>query len=564
MTITADLTFPTGLVSAEQAQLLLPKLSDEQLATLMPYGTTEPTELGQVLYAAGDRDYDLMVVLDGGVEASDTHEGRSRPIVVLRPRDFIAELGLLTGQRAFTTCIVTQAGSLLRVPRGVVKAVIEADGALGELLVQTMFRRREALLTLGAGVQIVGSRYSPDTQRLREFAARNRLAHAWLDLDTDPGAPPLLRSLGFTPRETPIVLLGGTAALVNPSNAELATAAGIAQEPQSGAVFDLLVIGAGPAGLAAAVYGATEGLSTAVVDAVAAGGQASTTSRIENYLGFPTGISGAEFGERALLQAQRLGAQMFVPHAAASLSHPDGHYLVTLDNGAELFGKAVIIATGVSYRRLDVEGIGRFEGLGVSYSPLDVDHVDRGEPVLIVGGGNSAGQAATALAASGHRVTLAVRGAGLAETMSTYLLDRITHEELITVFPNTVVAAVGGDRQLESVVLEDRATGERTDIPTRALFAMIGSEPRTDWLDGAVQRDRYGFVLTGDDVRAPLRVDDGWAVLGRGPTLFETSLPGVFAVGDVRSGSVKRVAGAVGEGSMAVRLVQQYLGQASR
>jgi thioredoxin reductase (NADPH) len=242
VTITAELAFPTGLVSAEQAQLLLPKLSDEQLATLMPYGTTEPMAPGQVLYAAGDRNYDLMVVLEGEVEASDTHEGCRRPIVMLRPRDFIAELGLLTGQRAFTTCVVVQPGSVLRVPRHVVKAVIEADGALGELLVQTMFRRREKLLTLGAGVQIVGSRYSPDTQRLREFATRNRLAHAWVDLDTDPGAPPLLRSLGFTPHETPVVLLGGDSVLANPSNAELATAAGIAAEPQSGSVFGVALM----------------------------------------------------------------------------------------------------------------------------------------------------------------------------------------------------------------------------------------------------------------------------------------------------------------------------------
>ena len=563
MTITADPTPQTELFSAERAQLLMPKLSDEQLAILLPFGADEPTVVGQVLYAAGDPRRDLMVVLEGEVEASDTHEDRRRPIVVFRPRDFIAELGLLTGQRAFTTCVVTQAGSILRVPRQAVKAVIDADGALGELLLQTMFRRREVLLMLGAGVQIIGSRYSPDTQRLREFAARNRLAYAWVDLDTDPGAPPLLRSLGFTPRETPVVLLGGAGALVNPSNGELATAVGIAEEPHSGAVFDLLVVGAGPAGLAAAVYGATEGLSTAVVDAVAAGGQASTTSRIENYLGFPTGISGTEFGERALLQAQRLGAQMFVAHAAASLSHPDSHYLVTLDNGAELFGKAVIIATGVAYRRLDVAGIERFEGMGVFYSPLDADQVASGDPVVIVGGGNSAGQAATALAASGHRVTIAVRGAGLAETMSTYLLDRIAHEPLITVSPNTVVAAVGGNRQLESVTLEDRASGGRSDVPTHALFAMIGSEPRTEWLDGAVQRDRYGFILTGEDVAATVHAADGWAALGRGPGLFETSLPGVFAVGDVRSGSVKRVAGAVGEGSMAVRLVQQYLGQVS-
>ena len=309
------------------------------------------------------------------------------------------------------------------------------------------------------------------------------------------------------------------------------------------------------------MYGATEGLSTAVVNALAAGGQASTTSRIENYLGFPAGVSGTEFGERAHLQAQRLGAEMFVPHAAVSLSHPDGHYHVALDNDAELLGSAVIIATGVGYRALDVAGAERFEGLGVFYSPLEARRVEAGEPVVVVGGGNSAGQAATALAASVHRVFVLVRGGGLAETMSTYLLDRIEHDPHITVFPHTVVAAVHGNRRLESVITEDRLAGERTEVRTHYLFAMIGGEPHTGWLDGAVQRDRSGFIPTGGDISAAVLSDNNWAAMGRDPYLLETSLPGVFAVGDVRANSVKRVAAAVGEGSMAVRFAQQYLGQ---
>ena len=561
MTIPAGLKPPTGVVSAEYAQLLLPKLSDEQLTTLRSYGTTEQTSVGQILAAAGDLSYDLMVVLEGEVECSDIRDGRRRALLMHGPRDFIAELDLLTGQRVYVTFVVTRAGSIVRVPRRAVKTIIEADSALGELLVQTLFRRREALLLMGSGMQLIGSRYSPDTQRLREFAARNRLAYSWIDLDNDPVAPALLRTLGLELRDTPVVLLGGAAVLVNPSNSEFATAAGIAEDPVPGSVYDLLVIGAGPAGLGAAVYGATEGLSTAVIDALAAGGQASTTSRIENYLGFPTGVSGTEFGERAQLQAQRLGAQMFVPHAAVSLSHSDGYNHVTLDNGAQLLGKAVIIATGVTYRRLDVAGIERFAGLGVFYSPVDAGRVEAGEPVVIVGGGNSAGQAATALAASGHRVFMLVRGDGLAQTMSTYLLDRIERDTHITVYPHTVVAAVHGDRQLEAVVLEDRLTGEHTDVRTHYLFAMIGGEPHTAWLDGAVQRDRSGFIPAGDDIPAAVLSDNNWAALGRGPYLLETSLPGVFAVGDVRANSVKRVAAAVGEGSMAVRLVQQYLGQ---
>ncbi len=562
MKITGGLRSQSDLMSAENAQLLLPKLTDEQLATLKSYGTTEQTSVGQVLAAAGDLDYDLVVVLDGEVECSDIHHGRHRALLVHGPRDFIAELDLLTGQRSYATFVVIRAGSIIRVPHSAVESIIEADAALGELLVQTMFRRRQALLLLRSGIQLIGSRYSPDTQRLRELAARNRLAYSWIDLDSDPVALALLQTLGLEVHDTPVALLGGAVVLANPSNAEFAAAAGIAAEPQTGSMFDLLVVGAGPAGLGAAVYGATEGLATAVVDALAVGGQASTTSRIENYLGFPAGVSGSEFGERARLQAQRLGAEMFAPHTAVSLSHPDSYYHVTLDSDTELLGKAVIIATGVGYRRLDVAGIEQFERVSVFYSPLDVGQVDDSEPVVIVGGGNSTGQAATALAASGHPVSVLVRGDGLAETMSTYLLDRIERDPRITVHPQTVVAAAQGEPRLESVVIEDRRTGKHTEICTHYLFALIGGEPRTAWLGGTVEQDRHGFIPTGNDISAAALSDNNWAALGRNPYLLETSLPGVFAVGDVRANSIKRVAAAAGEGTMAVRFVQQYLGQA--
>jgi len=557
----SEVKVPTDLVSPERTQLLLPKLTDEQLATLKSYGVTEQTSVGQVLATAGDLTYDLIVVLEGAVECSDIHDGRRRALLVHGPRDFIAELDLLTGQRLHATFVVIRAGSIIRVSRNEVESVIEVDGSLGDLLVQTLFRRRETLLLLRSGIELIGSRFSLDTQRLREFAARNRLAFHWIDLDNDSVALALLQTLGLKPGDTPVALLGGSAVLVNPSNSELATAAGVTDEPLSGSMFDLLVIGAGPSGLAAAVYGATEGLSTAVVDALAAGGQASTTSRIENYLGFPAGISGTEFGQRAQLQVQRLGAEMFMPHAAVSLSRQEGYYHIVLEDGAELLGKAVIIATGVSYRRLEVTGIEKFEGVGVFYSPVDADRVEGEDPVVIVGGGNSAGQAATALAAHGHLVYLLVRGHGLAETMSTYLLDRIEHDPRITVYTQTVVASVHGDRQLESVVIEDRLSGKLTEVPTHYLFVLIGAEPRSAWLDDAVLRDRRGFLPTGDEIPAAALSDNSWATLERGPYLLETSLPGVFAVGDVRANSVKRVAAAVGEGSMAVRFAQQYLGQ---
>jgi thioredoxin reductase (NADPH) len=551
----------TDLVSAEYAQLLFPKLADEQLATLKSYGTSEETSVGQILAAAGDPTRDMIIVLGGEVESSDIHNGRRRVVATVLPRDFLGELNLLTGQRMFVTYVVTQAGRILRVPLTAVKTIIDGDGELGELLVQTMFRRRQAMLLLRSGVQLIGSRYSPDNQRLREFAARNRLAFSWVDLDSDPAGPEMLETLSLDARDTPVVLLGGGTVLINPSDIEFATAAGISEEPPSGSLYDLLVIGAGPAGLAAAVYGATEGLLTAVVDALAIGGQAATTSRIENYLGFPTGVSGTEFGERSQLQAQRLGAQMYVPHAAVSLSHLHGYHQLTLDNGAKLSAKAVIIATGVGNRRLDVLGIERFEGLGVLYSPSEADQVEDGESVVIVGGGNSAGQAATTLAARGRNVFLLVRGDSLSKTMSTYLRDRIEHDPHVTVCPHTVVAAVDGDRRLESVVIEDRLTGKSTDVRTHHLFVVIGGEPQTAWLDGAVQRDRDGFIPTGQDIPTALLSDKKWATLGRGPYSFETSVPGVFAVGDARANSIKRVAAAVGEGSMAVRFAEQYLGQ---
>jgi thioredoxin reductase (NADPH) len=557
----ADRRQQTDLVSAQYAQQLLPKLTDEQLGTLMTYGAIEQISAGQILSAAGDLSYDLMVILEGEVEAFDVQGGHRRTIVRLEARDFIAELNLLTGQRVYVTSVVTRPGKLLRVPRESVRALIDADGPLGELLVQTMFRRREAFLLIGSGVQIVGSRYSPDTQRLREFAARNRLAYNWVDLDNEPAAPALLRTLGVEPRQTPVVLVGGTTVLTNPTNVGFAKAAGIAEEPRSGSVYDLVIVGAGPAGLAAAVYGATEGLSTAVVDALAPGGQAATTSRIENYLGFPAGVSGEEFGERALLQAQRLGAHMFVPHTAATMSHPDGHYLLTLDNGAQLVGKAVIVTTGVTYRRLAVPGLERFEGVSVFYSPVDAQHVQPGVPVAIVGGGNSAGQAATALATRGNPVVIVVRGGALAETMSTYLLDRIEHEPLISVRTNSVVRGVEGDSELQTLVVENSKTGESSQVEAHYLFVMIGAEPHTKWLEGTVERDRYGFILTGDDIPPAVLNDGSWTAAARSPYFLETSSPGVFAAGDVRAGSIKRVAAAVGEGSMAVRLVQQHLGQ---
>ena len=555
----------TELVSPQEAQLLLPKLSDEQLDVLRSYGTEEPIVASQVLSAAGDPSYDLMVILGGEVTAFDCHAGKRREIVRLRARDFIAELNLLTGQTVYVTSEVTQPGSLLRVPRQAVRLVIDEHPDLGELLLQTMFRRRQAFLQIDAGLQIIGSRFSPDTQRLREFAARNRLAYAWVDLDRDAGASELVHDLGFSPRQTPVVILGGNAVVANPSNVELADAVGIADEPPTDQVFDLLVVGAGPAGLAASVYGSSEGLATATIDAVAPGGQAATTSRIENYLGFPSGVSGEEFGERAHLQALKFGTHLMVAHAAVSLSRPDGYFELTIEDESRLLAKSVILAAGVHYRRLDISGIERFEGLGVTYSPMDAERdLEDDEPAVIVGGGNSAGQAALHFAGIGHRVYLVVRGRGLAPSMSSYLMDRIAHDARITTLFRTAVSEVHGQGRLESVVTRNLDTKAETQFSTHALCLLTGAEPRTDWLAGVVERDNNGFVVTGPALSGTSLATNDWRALGRDPFLLETSLPGVFAAGDIRANSIKRVASAAGEGSMAARFVQQYLEHADQ
>jgi thioredoxin reductase (NADPH) len=405
---------------------------------------------------------------------------------------------------------------------------------------------------------IVGSRTSRDAQRLHEFATRNRLPHVWADID-DAG---VARRLGrFAPqREIPIVVMRGGEVLRNPSNTELAQAAGFGTRLVPGTTYDLVVIGAGPAGLAAAVYGASEGLVTAVIDGLGVGGQIGTTSRIENYLGFPVGVSGDEFAQRALIQVLRFGAALLVPCTVTELSDRGDVYGIRLESGDDVCARSVIIAAGVTYRKLDAVGLERFEGQGVFYTPLAAkDEVRQGEPAVIVGGGNSAGQAAISLAGYGHRVTIVIRGSDLASSMSRYLIDRIEQQPDIDILAHSVVREVDGEGRLERVVVEDLATSTRHTVAASALFVLIGAQPHTAWLDETVERDDHGFLLTGPALSPQTRRGPRWKTLDRDPYLLETSLPGVFAAGDVRSDSVKRVAAAVGEGSIAVRFVTEYL-----
>jgi thioredoxin reductase (NADPH) len=382
----------------------------------------------------------------------------------------------------------------------------------------------------------------------------------WLDPEHDASAERLLDDAGLHAQTLPVVFLRGGDVLVNPSSARLAAAVGLVTAPEPSVVYDLVVVGAGPAGLAASVYAASEGLRVAALDALAVGGQIGTTARFENYLGFPVGISGEEFASRALVQATRFGARIIVPGRATALRDRDGLSEIVLDGGDRIVGRSVIIAAGVEYRRLPIPGIERYEGVSVFYSPLDAQQrAGDAEPVVVVGGGNSAGQAATALAASGHDVALVIRGSGLVETMVRYLIDRVEHEPRITVLPQSEVVAVTGDGMLTTVTIEDHRANTRTPLRASAMFILIGAAPNTGWLRPTVTLDQDGFVLTGSSLAIDAHDDEPWHTLGRGPLPLETSVPGVFAAGDIRADSVKRVGSAVGDGSLAARLVHEWL-----
>jgi thioredoxin reductase (NADPH) len=520
-----------------------PRLVDAQIAALDAQGQRRPIQPGDVLFSEGDRESDFFVILAGKVASV---EGKATPeerVIAVHGRGrFLGELSLLTGEGAWYSAVAVDAGEVLAVPVGRLRELVARDPAFGDLILRAYLLRRSILIGLGAGLRIVGSKYSPDTRRVRDFAARNRLPYRWLDLEADPSAEAVAAQFGVTPQDTPVVIVHGRL-LRNPSNAELAAAIGLSAPSEPQASCDMLVVGSGPAGLSAAVYGASEGMRVIVLDTTAAGGQAGTSSQIENYLGFPSGISGAELAERALLQAQKFGARFAVPAEATSIEQDDGHYRVRLGDGTSLTSALVVLATGVRYRRLDVPRADYFEKMSIYYAASQAEAlVCAGDPVAIVGGGNSAGQAAVFLSAHATEVTLIVREGDLGEHMSRYLVDRIARIPNVHVMTSTEVRELHGEAALEAVTVTDNRTGTRRTIDARALFVFIGMAPCTGWLGGLVDLDDHGFVRTGPGSDGAER------------SLLETSQPGIFAVGDVRAGSAKRVATAVGEGAMAIRL----------
>jgi thioredoxin reductase (NADPH) len=530
-----------------------PRLSDEQIMLLSRYGDKRLIDKGEALFREGDPYCDFFVILSGSVAVVQETEQEPRLIAVHGPKRFLGDLALLTGQRLYLTATAQEPTEILAVPVDSLKEAATEDPGLGDLILRAFLVRRSIHMGIGAGFRIIGSRFSPDARRLRDFASRNRLSYKWMDLEQDREAETILRRLNISPEQTPVVIWKGRNVLYNPSNAELASLMGL-RTPASGAC-DLLVVGAGPAGLAAAVYGASEGLSTVVFDAVATGGQAATSSQIENYLGFPAGISGAELADRAVVQARKFGASFTIPAEAVELSEADGLHAVRISGDSAVIAHAVVLATGARYRRLDVPGVERSEGVSVYYAATEMEaNLCRGDPVMVVGGGNSAGQAAVFLARHAATVNLVIRHEDLGRDMSRYLADRIERTPRVRVWRNSQTVELLGETVLREVVIEDLGTGDRQNIPASALFVLIGSVPHTQWLNGQLPLDGNGFVVTGQ------RVIDGVGPDNPGErSMFETARPGVFAVGDVRSGSVKRVSSAVGEGAVVVRLVHEFM-----
>jgi thioredoxin reductase (NADPH) len=535
-----------------------PALDAAQLDVLRRYGSEQDAAAGDVLFADGDDTYDLIVVLAGEVGIVERHgQLGERVIATYGPSQFLGEIGLLTGQRAYLSAVASSAGRVLRVPVTQVRVVMAQEPSLSELILRTFLLRHSILTGLGTGLTLIGSRFDGGTRRLLEVLARNRLASRWLDLEGSPEAEAMLRELDVPVSDLPIVVVPGGQLLRNPGRRDLLDALGLsgAADTDLSDVYDLLIVGAGPGGLAAAVYGASEGMATVLAEDIALGGQAGTSSRIENLLGFPAGVSGEELAARATLQAQKFGVRIKQASKAVSLSSADSVHLVRFDDGEVITAKAVIIATGARYTRLPLDRLADFEGVGVYYAATQMEaQACQGGPVAIVGGGNSAGQAALFLSRSTAEVHLIIRGETLGSSMSRYLIDQIERDPRITVRPRTLVTALIGEDQLEGVQLLDSGTQQSSGLAARGLFVFIGAQPATGWLAGQLAEDARGFLITGAGIPDD-QLDDASAM----PLFLETSRPGVFAVGDVRSGSVKRAATAIGEGSMAVRLVYERL-----
>jgi thioredoxin reductase (NADPH) len=540
--------------TTEQLDAMFPALTDAQIARLSAFGQQRHVETREIVFDQGDASRGVFVVLEGSIEVANVTKDHEDVLRVIRRGEFTGEVNQLSGRRSLVRCRAREAGNLLEIARSDLRRVMQNDAELGEILLRAFMLRRVYLIAHSVGdAVLIGSSHSADTLRLQSFLGRNGHPHTYLDVERDPDVQILLDQFQIAVGDIPVLICRSDVVLRNPTNAEAAACFGLNAGIDEGSVYDLIVIGAGPSGLASAVYGASEGLKVLVVESTAPGGQAGSSSRIENYLGFPNGISGQDLARRAFVQAEKFGANIAVARSARKLKCARPPYTVELDDGASVQGRSIIIAAGAQYRKLDLPNLAQFEGAGVYYGATSVEaDMCSGQAVAVVGGGNAAGQAAVFLAGVAKRVYLLVRGPGLADTMSRYLISRVEACPEITQKTWTQIQALEGDSYLERIHWHNSQTGAKETEDIQHLFLMTGADPNTSWLRECVALDGKQFIKTGGDLGTE------WP-LPRPPYLLETSLPGVFAVGDVRAGSLKRVAAAVGEGSMAVQFVHKVL-----
>ena len=538
---------------------MFPKLTAEQIERLKPHGRVIRTTAGQVLSEAGQGHRDMQVVLSGALETTRPGIQGETPITVATPGDFTGEMSTLRGLGGFTRVRVLEAGEILSIPESQLRTIVQTDSEIMEIFMRAFILRRMGLVSQeeGGDVILVGSTASPGTLRLVQFLTRNTYPFVLKDIDTDEDARHCLARFNLQSADLPVVVCRGEVVLKNPSNAEVAACLGMNPQFDAARVRDVIIIGAGPSGLAAAVYAASEGLDVLVIETVAPGGQAGSSSKIENYLGFPTGISGLALAGRALVQAQKFGAEVAIATSAMRLSCDHVPFRIDLSDQQTVRGRTVIIASGAEYRKIDLDNLADYMGLGVYYAATAVERKLCGEDeVIVVGGGNSAGQAAVYLSGNGRKVHLVVRSDGLAASMSRYLIRRIEETPNITLHVKTSLTRLEGKGRLEKVTWRG-ADGKSETHDIKHVFLMTGAVPNTAWLQGCVALDDKGFVRTGPDLHGN---PDGWP-LSRPPLHLETTIPGIFAVGDVRCGSAKRVAAAVGEGSVCVQLIHRLLSE---
>lgn len=547
---------PSALDPRAQA---FPVISEAQINRIRPLSKLRHVEIGEILFEPGDMSVPFFVLLSGAMEIVQPDLSGEHEVATHKAGEFTGEMTMISGQRCLVRGRVTEPGDFLELSGEGLRTLIAKDAELSEIFMRAFILRRLELIRRGLGnLILLGSRYSAKTLELREFLTRNGHPYSYVDLDTDKTSQELLDRFEVKRDEVPVVICSNHGVMRSPSIRKLADCLGFNSSISETQVRDVIIVGAGPSGLAAAVYAASEGLDTLIIETASPGGQAGSSSKIENYLGFPTGVSGQELTARAMMQAEKFGARMMIARNVMRLECKTRPYQVVLDNDNFLAARTVIIATGAQYNKPQLPNLAKFEGLGIYYGATYMEsQLCEGDEVIVVGGGNSAGQAAVFLSQTARKVHVLVRSGQLSDTMSRYLIQRIEENPGIEVHYKTEIAGLEGESHLERVALKDKSTGETSVHDIRHVFIMAGASPRTEWLRGCVALDNKGFILTGRDLEAAHDGPPARAVSSR--QMLETSLPGVFAVGDVRSGNVKRVASAVGEGAIAIHLVHRAL-----